>query len=353
MPFLKENPIFSAILGLCALIFVGGVVLVVMAWMDAGEAEERLENARSQVNSARVAEVAPTPENVESAQANIAELKADETRLFETIAAQGALDEAPDNLRGAVLVGSLTRLPVRMRQLARDTAPERVEIGFPDDFQFGFDRYIGTSWPPSGIQSGSPEERELIENLFLQQQVVEYLCRTLFESTPDSWPGDDVDFDPNNFEAFPLQLTSLRRESAIPNTGTGGRRSNRDQRGLFEIEPAISAETDRIGTVGFQIEFESYSRTLRDFLIELGTYQLPLVVRSVEVEPASGGNRGRTADIDFSEDFLESDSDDDVEEVFEPVVETNTSVFRVTVEYIELKEPLTDNSEIVEVAANP
>ncbi len=332
MPFAKENPIFTAILAICALVFLGGIALAVLAWMDAGDASDRLDSARSQTRAARSVELAPTTENIDKAKANIALLESREAELLEAVASAGNVRTADEGLRGAILVGNLTRLPSRMRRLAVETAAANVEIEIDDDFQFGFDRYIDSAWPPSGVSAGSPQERALIEDLFLQQQVVEYLTQTLFNSVPQSWPPDEEMIDPDaDIEPFPLRLTAINRENALPPTV----RSSRDTPGVFEIEPAISAETDLIDTVAFQVEFESYSKTLREFLRQLGTYEIPIVVRSVEVEAARTGRR--TANVDFEDDFFDSD-EPAVEEVLEPVVEQVESRFTVTLEYIRLKE---------------
>ncbi|MGF1447988.1 MAG: hypothetical protein ACFB20_01075 [Opitutales bacterium] len=334
MPFAKENPIFTAILALCALVFLGGVALAVLAWMDAGDAQDRLDSARNQTRAARQVEMAPTDANIEKAQANIDLLKRKEAQLLEAVASAGNIEQAPSDLRGANLRGNLLRLPTRMRQLAAETAAANVDIEFEENLRFGFDRYFDEAWPPSGITIGTPEERQLIEDLFLQQSVIEYLTKTLFESAPESWPPGEDMIDPDaEIEPFPLRLTAVKRENALPHTI----RSTRDIPGVFEIEPAISAETELIDTIAFQVEFESYSKTLREFLRQLGSYEIPIVVRSVEVAPVETSRR-RTANVDFGDEFFDSSNEPEVEEVLEPVIEIVESRFTVTLEYIQLKE---------------
>jgi hypothetical protein len=340
MRFAKENPIFTAFLGVCLIVFLAGVVLATLEWLAAGQARERLESAEQRVNAALAAETAPTPENVRRAEANIERLRENEERLLNAIAAKGSLETAPPNLQGPVLVDILQRtLPRRLRALATSESGENVEIAVPEQFRFSFDRYVGGEWPPQAVADDEEAERELIEDLYVQQQVVAYLVRKLFEAAPETWQAE---VDEAQVEPFPLQLVALERESVLPETERRrGGSPRRSDAGLFEIDEAISAETDRIGTIGFRITFDSYSQTLRAFMNDLANYEIPVVVRSVEVTPARGSaTRGPAADVDFGDEFFgdEEGEDEEVEQVLDPVVEQNVSRFVVTLEYIELKE---------------
>ena len=90
---------------------------------------------------------------------------------------------------------------------------------------------------------------------------------------------------------------------------------------------------DAIDTIAFQVIFTGYTPTLRKFLNSLAYFQLPVVVRSVEVSRVSSKSKGRLKKI-FSREFETKNSGDKT-----PVISEVESLFMVTLEFIEVIKP--------------
>lgn len=157
----------------------------------------------------------------------------------------------------------------RLRALA-----VRQQVELRPDEPFGFATHAN-----EGPESG------LIERVHLQRIVIEHLVTVLFESRPRAFLG-------------------VQRERPVP----AGRRLVRRAPGAeggAEQEPAPTGgvpadfftpdaqlrlrHAGLVDTEAFRLEFTGQTQTLRAFLNEIAAFRLPLIVRSVEVEPAPGG----------------------------------------------------------------
>src|SRR5690606_11791253 len=89
------------------------------------------------------------------------------------------------------------------------------------------------------------------------------------------------------FQAGPQDLISIRRPGEGSSQG-----GQREGGGPFSLEPKFSvAVADMATTLPFEVVFTGHTKTLRSFVNQLSTYEVPLVVRKVEVTPA-GENPG-------------------------------------------------------------
>src|SRR5690606_2954978 len=109
-----------------------------------------------------------------------------------------------------------------------------------------------------------------------QRLIAEYLLTTLYQ-------------------AKPAELVSLQRSrppgQSAPTGGAGSRQAQAPgtatpESDFFAIDPRFSASvTGFVETTAFKITFTGYSSALRNFLNQIAGFELPLVVRSVEVDP--------------------------------------------------------------------
>ena len=85
-----------------------------------------------------------------------------------------------------------------------------------------------------------------------------------------------------------------------------------------------------IDTLAFQVKFTGYTPTLRKFLNNLAYFQLPVVVRSVEVNRLDAKPQGRSSEAFGNVSTLNTDDNKT------PVISEIESIFTVTLEFIEV-----------------
>ncbi|HKK18214.1 MAG TPA: Amuc_1100 family pilus-like protein, partial [Opitutales bacterium] len=207
-----------------------------------------------------------------------------------------------------------------------DESGEPAPIETPANFAFGFERYIDEA-----VMLQDPDK---VSSLDKQRQILSYLLTQLIEADPQS-------------------INAVRRESVES--------VEQKSKSTFSIDPAVSARVPgAIDTMAFSITFSGYTDVLREFLNSLAQFELPIVVRSVEVERPSGKEtvvappRQRNTDNIFDlfgggqEETTASQEVDP--EGPKPVIEENISRFTVILEFIEVVLPDTQNQEVSDPA---
>jgi hypothetical protein len=193
----------------------------------------------------------------------------------------------------------------------------------PDE-RFGFYTYDRTG-----------PERDLIPQVFRQRLVAEYLVEAVLDARPS--------------ELLLLQrerpLTKAEAEalaSGQPPARQSTQASTQTNTDFFEIDPRISARVPGfVGASAFRLSFIGETATLRTLLNKLASFELPLVVRSVEVEPVSKNTASTQAPAanSLSSIFGTVTTAAPAEPVKpKPLVDKVLSKFTVTVELIDLVE---------------
>ena len=165
---------------------------------------------------------------------------------------------------------------------------------------FGFAEFANAGPEPGRIAA-----------IFRERQLVEFLVDALLA-------------------AHPRQLVAVARErpaDANEAHDPAGRAVDLNANGsaaedLFEIDPRISARAPGyVRTTAFRLTFTGQTVVLRTLLNKLAEFELPLVVRAVEVGPEPVDDQGR---------------DDETRAGAVPLVPRSLSRFTVTVEYVDL-----------------
>jgi hypothetical protein len=150
-------------------------------------------------------------------------------------------------------------------ELMRDNALA-AKIKIKADERFGFTTYANAG-----------PERELIPQVYRQRQVAEYLLGALFKAAPS-------------------ELVSLQRERPADSGGNPAKPSAPAARSgsttvgtnidYFDMDSRITARVPGfVGASAFRLTFIGDTASLRTLLNKLATFELPLVVRGVEVDP--------------------------------------------------------------------
>jgi hypothetical protein len=223
----------------------------------------------------------------------------------------------------------LPKLQSYIASLKALAAANNVKLG--SDEAFGFAKYATRAEQPP---------TEMIPELNLQRQVLDYIVSKLIETRPTAILSVEREFVENANE--PVDARNRNRS-----------RTDDPDDDVFTIQELVTARSNEfIDTSAFRLVFTGRTDVLRGFINRLGRFELPLIVRSVEVEPASESDEpeqeeaasgGGGQDALFAL-FGGGGAENEAEEAGEPeavpgrdpVITENLSKFTVVIEYVEV-----------------
>lgn len=311
MDFIKKNLAFTIVVALCVLVFLAGAYMAFTQSSQISKAKQAITGAEAQLNNARFADPAPTEENVKASEENLAKLESELEKVREVLERGARINTSSD---GIEVTASIQQFIAEYRRKASqymytDSNGEEKPIDLPDNIGFGFEVFRGSDVP-------TLENGDVTAQLDMQRHILSYLLDKLYESKPHS-------------------LVLVERE--LLEAGEDAAKNS------FKIDDAITAKVPgAIDTMGFRVTFSGYSDSLRNFLNQLRKFDLPIVVRSIQVERPSAGKvteaprRDAIADIfggAFGADASQSAVTEDPRET---VVSQNVSKFIVELEFIQV-----------------
>jgi len=282
MTWLRKNPWFASLLLVCALLALAEIGLIVERWSASRSLAKKL--VQRQHDLAAMRDVMPPPTR------DVAKIiESDLSRAQEALQAMQAelkgRGPAAERLRTAKAPASrtesyfdLAQYVERMRAAARKN---EVLIG-ADAARFGFAAHANQG----------PEHDELIEPVFRQRLIAQYLMEALLEARPKALL--DVKREP--------PVTQKEREERAAALAAAAPAEGQPAEPQPEIEVTLPEGPDFflidqrasarvagfVDTVPFRLVFTGQSAALRTFLNKLATFELPVLVREVQVDPASG-----------------------------------------------------------------
>ena len=314
MDFFKKNLVFFLSIIICLLASVAGAFL---AFGEAGKvksAQSEIDSAEAQLKSFLMANPSPTIENVTASEQNRVALTKELEKIRENLQRGSRINVSGDGV--GVMAGiqqHITEYQVRVENQTSANG-EAAPIAIPAKFGFGFEKYIDTG---SMLEDGNPFTKQLDK----QRQVLSYIINQLIDSRPAS-------------------ITAVRRE--VLEAQVAGKAGNDADSG-FQINQAISARVPgAIETMAFSVTFTGYTDSLRSFLNNLAEFELPIVVRSVEVGRPQGSSttrvkpRGNALDDIFGAFGGDPASTEAAKVAQKPVISENVSGFTVVLEFIEI-----------------
>jgi hypothetical protein len=265
----KEYPLFVSVLGVCGLFALGEGWCIFDRWRAARDAAGQFENKRTELHAMGGLTPAPTRAVATAIEADLARL-------------QRALGAMQDELKGRGPAAErlrATKVPVtrsdeyfdlatfveKTRELAKT---HQVELK-PEAARFGFSLYAN---------EGPEDDR--IAPVFHQRLIAQYLVESLFDAKPRALLA--MQREP------PLTPKEKEERAAAPAAPPAGLPDNPD---FFAIDPRASARVPGyVEATAFRLTFVGQTEALRDLLNKLASFELPVLVREVEVEPASSGD---------------------------------------------------------------
>ncbi|HVU37981.1 MAG TPA: Amuc_1100 family pilus-like protein [Opitutales bacterium] len=321
MDFAKRYPLLTTILSVCVIAFLVELFFLWKFSSNVAVAQTQLKKSASAAEAVSKSSPAPSQQNLDAATKNVADLKAELADVDHT------LQDTPLKItdiptKDVDLLSQIQSYKDGLNQKAKDKG-----IIVPNDYNYGFGMslYVG-----KGVSAPAPEKFPAV---YKQMKVLDYILNHLFDDAklPDQ----------------KMKIISVEREDVtavvVPTASAYAAPVNPDEGGtasdFFVIPPTITARVpDAINTLAFRIRFIAHTESLRILLNDLAKFELPLVVRSIEVVPAPTTDRsiyGAPATAGRSALSAANAAPDNRK----PVVTENYSQFTITIEYVELPAP--------------
>lgn len=316
MNLLRNHPLFGGLLVALGVIAVAGIGMALKFRSDAGGQSALVEARRAELDAIEFMRPFPSSDNAAAIEADLANtqrvLESMRTSLRGSPGSAGAIFSRPPVSRTDAFF-DLARFVERNRERAAAAG-----VAIRPDERFGFSAYANEGPEP-----------ELIPLVHRQRAIVDFLLGVLFD-------------------ARLRELASVQREPARL-AGHEGRAdiveiAPQNDSSFFVVDPRVTARVAGfVDSTGFRISFTGQTGALRDFLNRLAGFELPLIVRSVEIEPLAEAPRAQTAAPAapslaslFGAPQATSNAAAATPPGPVPIVSQNLSRFTVTVEFIEL-----------------
>jgi hypothetical protein len=344
MNWFRKNPLFASALVLLGLVTLAELGFMVERWLAADALAAKLVQRQQEL--AAVREVAPSPsrENAKAIEEDLARAQRALATMQSELKGRGA---AVERLASAKVPPArpdaffdLATFVEKTRELAR-----KNEVGVrADAARFGF----------AAFANEGPDS-EHIEAVFRQRLVAQYLLEALLESKPRALLAVRRE----------VPLTRKEREdrdtaqaAALEAAAAGGTLPESqpaavpDGPDYFAIDQAASVRYPMfVDTLAFRFVFTGQTAALRTFLNRLAAFDLPVIVREVEAEPATNEEatlveETPAADAPAAEAPAKAAPAKPAvrSSNVAPIVARPLTKFTVTVEYIDLIAPAAANN---------
>ncbi len=281
MDAFRKNKGFFIGLILVALVFLLGVSLAALSYLDASDADGRLLSAQREVKllleghefpalkvAPKTDKIALTGESTEAAAKDLAELTSRQAEL------RKAINGDPDSaIKGRVSANS-SELASTIRQSVdewkRFAQDKDVRLLPNDQCDFGFRRYIRNP--------GTSPRKDLVR-VDQQRLVIDYLFRLLVESRPAGAPMLLLSVDREPVETFVIIPEGKPGAGTLGPDPDGVRNSEAD-----EFSPTRTfRRKDLVETLSFRVRFVGSTPTFRTFINKLRNSGRPFAITSVDV----------------------------------------------------------------------
>lgn len=340
MASFKSHPFFYTSLILIGAVTAGEAWLLFSQSAEVSKLSAAVEQKQQELQAIGRKNPFPSSQNVAAVEADLAVAQQTRAGIRTTLR---ATSEIANQLAAASVPASKTDAYFDLANYVERirAAATAAKVALPTDDRLGFSLYARTG-----------PEIDLIGPVFRQRQYADYLMNVVLAAKPREFLSLQRE--------RPLSAAQRQQNEAavasgqplpVPPAAEGG--------DFFVIDPRTSARVSGfVETSPFRLSFIGTTASLRSVLNRLATFELPVVVRSVEVEPLNrqdSGAAARPAPAP-SNPFAVFGGDDSSAvpaqaEVVTPLVQQSDSRFVVTVEFISLVEKKDPAAEVA--AVNP
>lgn len=279
MSWFKRNPLLTVVVP------VLGLVLVAEGWLwwDGAAQAKKAVAALKQKTQERDWLASQSPAlNEENSQAMAADVAATQKKIAALRAVLGGKDATrrttPAPGKAIDVYFDIAAFGERTRALAG-----RAQVVVNPDERFGF-----------ASHTNEGPEADLIPAVFQQRLLAQHLVEALIEARPRALlsvqrerPITVAARMARNVPADPSALAPAAGDARSASSATS--QSGGQPADFFELDPTLSVRVPgKVESDAFRVEFTGQTPSLRAFLNTLAEFRVPVVVRSVEVEPLRG-----------------------------------------------------------------
>ncbi len=327
MASFKSHPFFYTTLILLGAVTAGQAWLVFNQRSQTARLSQDIERGRNELAAFGRQNPFPSRENVERVEQDRRQAERTRAEIRQILR---ATSETAERLAAAVVPGSTTDAYFDIANYVERirAAAQEAGVALPVEDRLGFSQYANVG-----------PERELIGPVFRQRQYADYLMSVLIAARPREISS--LQRERPLTAAQRQQMAEAAALGQAPTPPAGGGAESGD---YFVIDPRVSARVPGfVDTIPFRLNFVGTTGSLRMLLNELARFELPVVVRSVEVEPLTGRAEGRQAQrpAPAANPFALFGGGAEAAPAAEaerPLVDQTDSRFVVTVEFVSLVE---------------
>ncbi|MGH7945726.1 MAG: hypothetical protein ACREF9_12050, partial [Opitutaceae bacterium] len=270
MSFFRKNPLFATGLTVCTLLVLGELALTYERFAASRAASKRFEQRKNELEGMAQLTPPPTREVASAIEADLTKAQAARASMQGELEGRGP---AAERIRTARVPSARTDAYFDLATFVEKTRAlaKKNEVDIrPEAARFGFVAFANEG-----------PVHDHIEPVFRQRQIIQYLIETLIEARPRSILS--VKREPTVSKA-----EREARAAAVASGETPAEAESEEGSDYFKIDPRVTARVPGfIDTMAFRFVFTGQTAALRTFLNQLASFQLPVLVREVEVGTAT------------------------------------------------------------------
>lgn len=270
MSLYRKNPLFAIAMTLCAVLALGELALIYERYAASRAAAKRLAQRRADLESMTVLLPPPTRDVATAIEADLAKAQKALAAMKGELKGRGPVGERIRTAKApAARTDAYFDLATFVEKSRAAATQQEVEVR-PEAARFGFTAFANEGPMPDHI-----------EGVFRQRQIAQYLVDALIEARPRAIFSIKR-------EATLGKAEREARAAAIANGEVPPQVHGEEGPDYFAIDPRVTARVPGfIDTIPFRIVFTGQTAALRSFLNRLASFELPVLVREVEVELAT------------------------------------------------------------------
>lgn len=266
MSFYRKNSLFAIVLTVCVLLVLGELALIYERHTASRAAVERLEQRKSELMEMSQLVPPPTRETATAIEKDLVNAQAALAAMQAELKGRGPAAERIHSAKvPAARTDAYFDLATFVEKARERAAKHEVEVR-PEAARFGFAAFA---------HEGPMQEH--IEPVFRQRQIVQYLVDALIDARPRAIVSIKR-------ERTVSKAEREARAAALANGESLPEPEFEEGPDYFVIDPRVSARVPGfIDTSAFRLVFIGQTAAARTFLNRLASFELPVLVREVEV----------------------------------------------------------------------
>lgn len=280
MSAFRKYPLLATALTLCGLLAAGEIWCIYERFSTSRALAKKFIQKQGELGAMGSLVPAPTREIAKAIEADLARAQAALTAMQSELKGHGPASERLQKARVPTArtdaFFDLATFVERTRELARknevDVRPEAARFGF-------------------AAHANEAADSDHLEPVFRQRQVAQYLVESLIEARPRALLSVRREPPLTKKDREDQDAAAIAAAVALASGGTPEPAPEipvPEGPDFFQIDPRASVRAPGyLHTTGFRLAFIGETGSLRGFLNKLASFELPVLVREVEVEPAT------------------------------------------------------------------